>query len=222
MRLRLLASFLALAGCAAPVEIPSPAPPSVMAHKSDPYYPYSSVGTVAVPSLGWYGSGTLIERLPDGRCLVLTNQHVVKEAGRKVKLHFPAAGDTVQGVVVAADARIDAALVLCGPLPDTYPVKVALPQKSDYGYVNVGFPSYGREHPEIQAGRLRSVYSDAEFTYWARPFPGMSGGATFNSRGELVGVVRAYTPEYGISVGGPDLLRFIQNPRVPRASDQRW
>jgi S1-C subfamily serine protease len=180
------------------------------ASKAD--HPYSAVCVVEIPSIGHYGSGTLIGVAGD-QALVLSCAHVCTRVDAPVTLKWPVTGDVSTGRVLARDARVDLAVIICRRPPNTRPVDMRSARPGER-LVNVGYPSYDRAYPGWQVAQYRDQ-GPTTLTYNALPFPGMSGGATFGVDGKLVGVVVWYARDetHGGSVSYPAIEAFTERYR---------
>lgn len=169
-------------------------------------YPYDSICQVISGRSG--GSATLVA-VSDTHALLLTCQHVVHKAGNNVYIHFTSTGEKLHGIVVEVGKNgFDIALVLCPRPKGLRPVPVTLPNWRDTGCItNAGYPGLTGTL-EWQTGELRSLGTDV-MTYTCRPIPGMSGGATFDQYGNLVGVITRYARRFGQSSSGPDMINFL-------------
>lgn len=177
--------------------------------------PYNAVCTVGIPSVNHYGSGTLIA-VSDDYGLVLTCAHVAKKKGLKADLVWTLDGVTSTGTVVAVHTENDLAAILCRRPHGIEAVPVRLPDRANGPFVNIGHPSYGRTIPHWQVGNYISVSSN-RFIYDVKPYPGMSGGGTFDRQGYLCGVVIAYSKltQEGISASGVALGSFVDQFELP-------
>ena len=136
-----------------------------------------------------WGSGTIIV-VSETQVLVLSCKHVIRRPGRYVKAYWPnvPGGFTSYGWSIDVGGTQDIAAFITQRPPGVRPVRVQLPRIDSGPFTNVGFPS-GGAGLEWQQGKFGSL-SHSEFYYTvARPVPGMSGGATFDRFGNLVGVI---------------------------------
>ena len=172
-------------------------------------YPYDSVAELMVKHGNHYngGSGTLIA-VSETQGLILTCKHVVEATGNTVKIHWSATGEISTGKVIKVGRNQDIALIVCPRPKGIRPVPVVLPITNRSGPItNAGYPGV-KGVIEWQQGNIRSL-TDTQLFYTCRPIPGMSGGATFDRHGNLVGVITHYQNNGGISSSGVEMIRFI-------------
>jgi len=176
-------------------------------------YPYDSVCEITAPTRDLTknsgGSATLVAVSPD-KALLLTCQHVVLFKDNTVQVTWTATGEQSEGVVVAVGADgLDVALVVCPRPKDIRPVPMARPYLTMSGRItNVGYAGH-RGILEWQTGKLNSIgYSSIKYS--CRPVPGMSGGATFDQYGNLIGVIISYSRYGGRSTSGVAFLKFLR------------
>jgi len=169
-------------------------------------YPYDSICEIRIGRSG--GSGTLIA-VSETQALVLTCQHVAERPGMTVRINWAATGEQSEGKVLAIGAnRLDIAVVICPRPTGLLPVPVTIPSwVSTKKIINAGFPGLTGTL-EWQTGKVVGIDSE-EIRYSCRPIPGMSGGATLDQNGNLVGVITRYGPRYGLSTSGTDMMIFV-------------
>ena len=139
------------------------------------------------------GSGSIISS--DG--LILTNEHVIRNASRGVVKVVTAAGKEYQGNVIAVDKPNDLALVSL-QTNDSFPVIPIAGANS----IKVGQTVYAIGSPfglsgTFTQGTLSRIAPNGDLQTDAAINPGNSGGPLLNSRGELIGVNKAI-----LSAGG--------------------
>jgi hypothetical protein len=186
--------------------VPSPVPAS--------FKPYAPICHIRNGNIS--GSGTLIATRPDGSALVLSCRHVNQQVGNVVEISWPlAGGQTSPGVVwdvIPGDGfDTDIALVICEAPIGVSPVSVAKFDPRDGGYVAAGWRDGMLRVAPWPLAELRG-----QSLIWCNtPYiGGMSGGALFNRKGELVGVVVASDRvTWGVSVDGPLLHHTIAKYR---------
>ena len=174
-------------------------------------YPYDAVCDITVGRTG--GSGTIIA-VSETQALVLSCKHVIRRPGRYVKAYWPnvPGGFTSYGWSIDVGGTQDIAAFITQRPPGVRPVRVQLPRIDSGPFTNVGFPS-GGAGLEWQQGKFGSL-SHSEFYYTvARPVPGMSGGATFDRFGNLVGVIVRYGNSGGVSTSGSEMMEFVDRFR---------
>ena len=184
-------------------------------------YPYDSVAEILVDVGQQYagGSASLIATTED-QALLLTCQHVVQRVGNTVLINWVATGEEVEGKVVAIGKNgLDVALVVCPRPADlrAIPVSSFKPCK-DEQIINIGFPGL-QEVLEWQVGTVTSL-DETDLRYTCRPITGMSGGATLDVYGNLVGVIQYYNPDGGGSTSGVDMLVFLRD--YVRSAAVKW
>lgn len=169
-------------------------------------YPYDSICEVRIGKSG--GSGTLIA-VSQRQALILSCQHVTGRVGRTVRVNWSATGEKSNGKVFAVGSGgLDIALIVCPKPTGLQPVPVTIPSwASTKKIINAGFPGLD-DRLEWQTGRVIGIDVD-ELRYSCRPVPGMSGGATLDQNGNLVGVITRYGPRYGISTSGTAMMSFV-------------
>jgi hypothetical protein len=169
-------------------------------------YPYDSICEVRVGRSG--GSGTLIA-VSETQALILSCQHVAETPGMSVQINWAATGETSDGKVLAIGANgLDIAIIICPRPTGLQPVPITLPSwASTKKIINAGFPGLTGTL-EWQTGKVVAISTD-ELRYSCRPIPGMSGGATLDQHGNLVGVITRYGPRYGLSTSGTDMMSFV-------------
>lgn len=151
------------------------------------------------------GSGTLIATA-DEYGLVLCVKHVCVVAGRPATCQWGPQKTT--GYVLAVHPDADVALILVKRPVGIKPVPVTLPKAENGPFYMVGYPGYDREHLRYQKGDFIDLDEDT-LTVTCRPEPGMSGGATFDSKGRVVGTVSAYGPRVGYAGSGSDMINLV-------------
>ncbi len=139
------------------------------------------------------GSGSIISS--DG--LILTNEHVVRNANRGVVKVVTAGSKEYQGQVIAVDSPNDLALVRL-QTNDSFPVIPIAGANS----IKVGQTVYAIGSPfglsgTFTQGTLSRIAPNGDLQTDAAINPGNSGGPLLNSRGELIGVNKAI-----LSAGG--------------------
>ena len=174
-------------------------------------YPYDSVAEILVQEGNQYagGSATLIA-VTNEQALLLTCSHVAMQVGKGVKINWTATGEQAMGKVIRiAPNGLDAALIICSRPKGLRAIPVApIDITITETIVNAGYPGVTGTL-EWQRGDVQSLDSDTLW-YSCRPVPGMSGGATFDQYGNLVGVIQFYTLDGGGSTSGRDLLFFLK------------
>ena len=182
-------------------------------------YPYSSVAEILVEVGNGYngGSATLVA-VSKSHALLLTAQHVVVRKGKTVHIRWPETQEQLVGEVVRIGQGQDIALIMCPRPKNLYPVPVILPVIRESGPItNAGFP--GSEGVlKWQQGEIISL-SDTVLTYTCKPISGMSGGATFDKYGNLIGVITHYSLRGGGSASGVKMMEFL---RRNYASTEWW
>lgn len=161
-------------------------------------YPYDSVARVGG------GSGTLIMK-KDGKGVVITNGHVCDNKW-VYKVYWPAHKQTLYGKTIMVNHKYDIALLVVeGPKADPVPIGV-----SDKTNLSAGFPYYDRANLHYQEGK---VLADdiVETKFSNRIPPGFSGGASFNSKGQLHAVNKAVNKKAGFGVAD-NIVRVLLIP----------
>lgn len=158
-------------------------------------HPYDSVCVLSVKQANGAthgGSGVFIGTVDSGRsAVILTCKHVAVKNGNPALVTF--GNVQYEGVTAAVHDTLDVAIVLCTPPTFVKPATFAtlLPTPQDDPYVLTGWPGTDRAHLYYCIGRFVELRFD-ELIVSCKPVKGQSGGACFNSRGEVVGVVAAY------------------------------
>lgn len=181
-------------------------------------FPYSSVCEILVESGNGYagGSATLIA-VSEDQALLLTCEHVALEAGKEVKINWASLGQLSTGKVLLVGVGQDIAMCICPRPPGLRPVAVKAPVLGGV-IVNAGFPGITGTL-EWQVGTVTEI-TETEVTYTCRPIPGMSGGATFDSHGNLVGVITHYGWDSGGSASGSKMIEFVN--KFMATTDVQW
>ncbi len=180
-------------------------------------YPYDAVCEIDVRRPGSRRStgesGTIIA-VSKTHALVLTCKHVVRSPGRRVKAYWPNVdgGFTSYGRSIDVGRTQDIAAFICPRPPGVRPVYVRLPRRDSGPFTNVGFP--GAAHSlQWQQGEYKGLSSSEFYFDGASPVPGMSGGATFDRYGNLVGVIIRYGRTSGVSASGREMIQFVDKFR---------
>ncbi len=178
-------------------------------------YPYDSVSEVVVPNARFIpgvghikanaGSATLIAVSTD-QALLLSCKHVAIEAGKEVRVYWPATGEKSVGEVLLVGEHQDIAMCICPRPKGLRPIPIRAPRVGST-ITNAGYPG-AHSILEWQRGRVSSI-GKSRMQYSCKPRPGMSGGATFDEYGNQVGVIIEYWPWGGVSASGPDMLKFV-------------
>lgn len=182
---------------------------------ADPYWPLRSVCEIRVQHKfsSWTGSGTLVAKRGDVG-LVLSCRHVNQTVGENVQTVWHGAGgyESVARVVFVhppdgeSSFDTDIALLVTQVPPSLHPVAVAPFDANSSRWISAGY----RERT-LRLSVATSAWRRGNRVFSSSPFiEGMSGGATFNSKGQLVGVVVASTSTTGISSDGENLRRALE------------
>ncbi|WP_254173202.1 S1C family serine protease [Planktothrix pseudagardhii] len=159
------------------------------------------------------GSGTIVRA--DG--LVLTNEHVVRGAGRGIVIVVTNNSDRYRGRVLATDVANDLALIQL-KTNNRFPV-VPL---ADASGIQVGQRVYAIGSPfglsgTLTTGILSRIGRNGDLQTDANLNPGNSGGPLLNSQGQLIGVNKAIlSPDgrsnsgIGFATSAPIARQFIQ------------
>lgn len=167
-------------------------------------YPYDSIAKIVVGKSG--GSATLVA-VTDSEALLLTAAHVAMRVGNNVRVVWPSGDRSTGKVIELGKYKYDIAMVLCPRPKGLRPVPITLPNSLSTGRItNIGYP--GNLGLEWQTGELYGI-SRGQITYSCRPIPGMSGGATLDQYGNLIGVITRYGPRSGESSSGTDMMNFV-------------
>lgn len=171
-------------------------------------YPWDSVCKVSVAlRANAYngGSGTLIA-VDETSALVLTVKHVAERVGLPTVCNWN--GVRCEGTVLAVSPNADLALLRVKRPAGVRPVPVAAAAPDTGPFVMAGYPGYDREHLRWQQGTYVD-HDSITLVVTCRPEPGMSGGATFNRYGQVVGAVSAYGPANGYAGDGSALRALV-------------
>lgn len=182
-------------------------------------YPYDSVAEILVPEGAFPngdmryagGSATLIA-VSESQALMLSCKHVCLWPGKPVHLNFSTTKQEIEGRVIAVGRNQDIAMIICPRPKGLRPVPIARAHMEESGKItNVGYPGITGQL-EWQTGLLLET-SRFEITYNCRPIPGMSGGATFDQYGNIIGVITHYMKlrPMGGSASGPEMIKFIRS-----------
>ena len=154
-------------------------------------YRQANPAVVTVKARGDSGSGTIV----DSAGLIITNEHVVRQArGGRVSV-TTANGRNYSGQVIATDPNHDLALVKLNT-QDSFPT---IPL-ADADGIQVGQHVYAIGNPfgfsgTLTTGILSRIAPNGDLQTDAAINPGNSGGPLLNSQGELIGVNKGiYSP----------------------------
>jgi serine protease Do len=150
-------------------------------------YSLASPSVVTIRLGNGNGSGSIISA--DG--LVLTNNHVIRNAGNGLVTVVTSAGKQYNGRVLSADRRNDLALIRL-QTSDRFPsLKIASANSVQVGrqVFAIGSP-YGLSGT-LTRGIISRIAANGDIQTDASLNPGNSGGPLLNSRGELIGVNKA-------------------------------
>jgi len=178
-----------------------------------PQTPHPAVARIIVPEKGAisYGSGTLVDARGQFG-LVVTNWHVVRDAGGQVSVEFPG-GFKSSAQVVKTDKDWDlAALSIQRPPVAPVPIATGVPQlgqsltiagygSGDYRAASGSLANFVSPSPDLPQEMLDLAGVEAR--------QGDSGGPIFNPRGELCGVLFGAGHGYTNGSYGPRVLNFL-------------
>lgn len=179
-------------------------------------WPSQLYAVVEIGCPGWTGSGTVVATT-ESKCLVLSCRHVSDHVGMAVTVKFAYLETAIPGKVVyvlrGSDYTTDLALIVCPRPRQAVPVKVAKFDPHNGPWFSVGWrdgklrlATATEAHEEV--GGI--IESNVPFVQ------GMSGGATFDRYGRLVGVVVASDfKSVGISSDGPQLRALLRKYGKP-------
>ncbi|MEB3827563.1 S1C family serine protease [Phormidium sp. CCY1219] len=150
-------------------------------------YQIASPAVVTIKAGRGSGSGSIISA--DG--LVLTNDHVVRDARNRRVQVMTSEGERYVGQVIATDRRNDLALVRLQTRDRLPTVRIADPDG-----IRVGQRVYAIGSPfglsgTLTTGILSRIADNGDLQTDAAINPGNSGGPLLNSQGELIGVNKA-------------------------------
>jgi serine protease Do len=167
--------------------------------------------TVGVSSAGdrHAGQGSGVTWVADG--LIVTNAHCVRH--RRITVRT-ADGRSIDGDVVAHDARLDLALIQAPPLG------LRVPEIGDVDSLRPGELLVALGHPlgvagAIALGVLHAVARDPRSgnARWLcadlRLAPGNSGGPLANARGQIIGINTMVVGGLGVAIPIPIVQRFV-------------
>lgn len=156
-------------------------------------YRVASPAVVTISSGRGSGSGSIVS--PEG--LVLTNNHVIRNARGGVVSVSTNAGKRYTGQVIATDAANDLALVRLNT-SDRFPtVRISNPKNIQVGQRVFAIGSPFGLSGTLTTGILSRIGRNGDLQTDAALNPGNSGGPLLNSQGELIGVNKAI-----LSTGG--------------------
>jgi S1-C subfamily serine protease len=161
-------------------------------------YRSANPAVVTIKTTTSTGSGSIIN--PEG--LVITNEHVIRDAKNGSVRVINNEGKTYNGQVLTIDRKNDLALVRIVS-SDRFP---SLPF-ADRENILVGQKVFAIGSPfglsgTLTTGILSRVANDGDLQTDARLNPGNSGGPLLNSRGEIIGVNKAILSADGRSNSG--------------------
>jgi S1-C subfamily serine protease len=175
-------------------------------------YRSSNPAVVTIKTTTSTGSGSIIS--PEG--LVITNEHVIRDAKNGSVRIINNEGKTYNGQVLTVDRKNDLALVRIAS-SDRFP---SLPF-ADRESILVGQKVFAIGSPfglsgTLTTGILSRVAQNGDLQTDARLNPGNSGGPLLNSRGEIIGVNKAIlSPDgrsntgIGFAISAPIAQEFI-------------
>jgi serine protease Do len=175
-------------------------------------YRSANPAVVTIKTTTSTGSGSIIS--PEG--LVITNEHVIRDAKNGSVRIINNEGKTYNGNVLTIDRKNDLALVRIIS-SDRFP---SLPF-ADRESILVGQKVFAIGSPfglsgTLTTGILSRVATDGDLQTDARLNPGNSGGPLLNSRGEIIGVNKAIlSPDgrsntgIGFAISAPIAQEFI-------------
>lgn len=160
-------------------------------------YRVASPAVVTISSGRGSGSGSIVS--PEG--LVLTNNHVIRNARGGVVSVSTNAGKRYTGQVIATDAANDLALVRLNT-SDRFPtVPISNPKNIQVGQRVFAIGSPFGLSGTLTTGILSRIGRNGDLQTDAALNPGNSGGPLLNSRGELIGVNKAILSTGGGNIG---------------------
>jgi serine protease Do len=161
-------------------------------------YRSANPAVVTIKTTNSTGSGSIIT--PEG--LVITNEHVIRDAKNGLVKIINTEGKTYNGQVLTIDRKNDLALVRINS-SDRFPTLVF----ADRENILVGQKVFAIGSPfglsgTLTTGILSRVATNGDLQTDARLNPGNSGGPLLNSRGEMIGVNKAILSPDGRSNSG--------------------
>lgn len=156
-------------------------------------YRVASPAVVTISSGTGSGSGSIVS--PEG--LVLTNNHVIRNARGGVVSVSTSTGKRYTGQVIATDATNDLALVRLNTSERFPTILISNPQSIQVGQRVFAIGSPFGLSGTLTTGILSRIGRNSDLQTDAVLNPGNSGGPLLNSRGELIGVNKAI-----LSTGG--------------------
>jgi S1-C subfamily serine protease len=161
-------------------------------------YRSANPAVVTIKTTTSTGSGSIIS--PEG--IVITNEHVIRDAKNGLVRIINNDGKTYNGQVLTIDRKNDLALVRINS-SDRFPTLAF----ADRTNILVGQKVFAIGSPfglsgTLTTGILSRVATDGDLQTDARLNPGNSGGPLLNSRGEMIGVNKAILSPDGRSNTG--------------------
>jgi len=175
-------------------------------------YRSANPAVVTIKTTTSTGSGSIIT--PEG--LVITNEHVIRDAKNGSVRIINTEGKTYNGQVLTIDRQNDLALVRIAS-SDRFPTLAFADRES----ILVGQKVFAIGSPfglsgTLTTGILSRVATNGDLQTDARLNPGNSGGPLLNSRGEMIGVNKAIlSPDgrsntgIGFAISAPIAREFI-------------
>jgi S1-C subfamily serine protease len=169
-------------------------------------YRSANPAVVTIKTMASTGSGSIVT--PEG--LVITNEHVIRDAKNGNVRVINTDGKTYNGQVLTVDRKNDLALIRILPnnassnrSSDRFPSL----SFADRDSILVGQKVFAIGSPfglsgTLTTGILSRVAQDGDLQTDARLNPGNSGGPLLNSRGEIIGVNKAILSPDGRSNSG--------------------
>ncbi|AFZ43802.1 peptidase S1 and S6 chymotrypsin/Hap [Halothece sp. PCC 7418] len=181
--------------------------------------PDISAAIVTLQGVGGKGTGSIIK----ASGIVLTSEHVIRNARRGQVSILTYDGTHYPGKVIAVDTAQDLALIqiLANKTFPTLPL-------ADAENIEVGETVYALDNPSTSldkfiTGQLQKIEAESHLYTNLKLSPGDSGGALLNAEGKLIGINRAIvrfqsseqSQTFGMATHVNTIREFLENPSQP-------
>lgn len=164
------------------------------------YYPFTMLGFTQWIDLPYCGSGTVVKQ-KDGKQIILTCNHVIDDYYDFLEIFYPdnshtlchvVARDSVKDIAILVSAKSSLPVLTKG-FSATDPTDI----DDSVAYWHTGYPGGGDQL--VRVGGIYQLHKinikskchpgQMSYTWQAEAYPGDSGSAIFNGKGEIVGMI---------------------------------
>ncbi|MDR9405323.1 MAG: trypsin-like peptidase domain-containing protein, partial [Halothece sp. Uz-M2-17] len=186
--------------------------------------PEISAAIVTLQGVGGQGTGSIIK----ASGVVLTSEHVIRNAKRGQVSILTEEGISYPGKVIAVDTTQDLALIqiLANQTFSTLPL-------ADANSLEMGETVYALDDPSTSlnnwiTGQLQKIEAKSRLYTNLTLSPGDSGGPLLNAEGKLIGINRAIvrfqsseeSQTFGMATHISTIRKFLENPSQPAPPPQ--